>query len=124
MRMEKAVWGTSAKDDTATARLRLSALAEESGMAFEELLRLWADDTALQLAAASAALAAGNLADAARLVHGASGASGICGISALAEQLKMVEQLAVQGRSSDAQKALASAQVRFACLSGALQNAD
>jgi HPt (histidine-containing phosphotransfer) domain-containing protein len=123
---DKAVWGSTTlgdrSADAAVARRRLIVLAEESGLAFAELVALWADDTAQQLDAASAALAADNLPEAARLVHGASGASGICGVSTLADHLKIVETLAVQGRSNDARQALAQAQVRFACLSAALQN--
>jgi HPt (histidine-containing phosphotransfer) domain-containing protein len=106
--------------DADIARRRLIALAEESGLPFDELLELWADDTEQQLEAASTALGAGNLIEAARLVHSASGASGICGVDALASQLKIVETLAVLGRPRHARQALEQAQVRFACLSGAL----
>jgi HPt (histidine-containing phosphotransfer) domain-containing protein len=124
---EKAVWGRSGEErlgDASVARRRLVVLAEESGLPFDELVTLWVDDTGQQLAAASAALAAGNLPEAARLVHGASGASGMCGVANLADQLRIVETLAVEGRCSDASQALAQAQIRFACLSGALQSGD
>ncbi|HET7218472.1 MAG TPA: Hpt domain-containing protein [Vicinamibacterales bacterium] len=93
-------------------------------MSFDDLLDLWSEDTALQLAAASAAIAAGNLPEAARLVHSASGASGICGVASLAQELKLVESLAAQGKRGDAASALAHAQARFAGLSGALHNAE
>lgn len=108
--------------DADIARRRLIALSQESGLPFDELLELWADDTEQQLEAASAALGVGNLIEAARLVHSASGASGICGVDALASQLKIVETLAVLGRRQDARQALEQAQIRFACLSGALLN--
>ena len=64
-------------DETQVARQKLSQLAEETGMTFEELVDLWSVETGSQLAAASAALAAGQLAEAARLVHSASGASAL-----------------------------------------------
>jgi hypothetical protein len=106
--------------DASIARQRLVTLAEESGMSFEELVDLWSTDTAAQLALASAALAAGNLAEAARLAHGASGTSGLCGVASLAADLRNVESLAAAGRATDAQAALARAQVSLASLSGEL----
>jgi HPt (histidine-containing phosphotransfer) domain-containing protein len=109
-------------DEATVAKQKLGQLAEESGMTFDELVNLWAEDTAAQLTAATAALAAGRLAEAARLVHSASGASGICGIAALADELKSAELLAVAGRGAEAGEALANAQRRFAMLSGALHN--
>ncbi len=116
------VENTTVLDEATVARAHLRAVAEEAGMSFAELLHLWSDDTALQLTSAGAALAAGNLAEAARLAHGAAGASGICGVAALADELKMVEALSVEGRCEDARAALATAQVRFTRLSGALEN--
>jgi HPt (histidine-containing phosphotransfer) domain-containing protein len=107
-------------EDAAIAIQRLAELADESGLAFGELVEMWSEDTRLQLRLASAALVAGDLREAARLIHGASGSSGMCGVTALAEQLRMVENLAVEGRGGDAQQVLASAQVRFAGISGAL----
>jgi HPt (histidine-containing phosphotransfer) domain-containing protein len=106
--------------DAAIAIQKLGELAEESGLAFDDLVEMWSEDTRKQLALASAALAAGDAREAARLVHGASGASGMCGVAALAEQLRMVEDLAVEGRCGDAQQVLARAQMRFAGISGAL----
>lgn len=120
---EKAVWGTQGSDcasDARLARQKLLVVAEESGLSFDELLTLWSDDTTAQLAGAGAALAAGNLAEAARLVHGASGASGLCGVAALSEELRRVEALAIAGRRKEASAALEVATERFASLSGAL----
>jgi HPt (histidine-containing phosphotransfer) domain-containing protein len=109
-------------EEALIAKQKLGQVAEESGMTFEELVDLWADDTEAQLTAASAALAAGRLAEAARLVHSASGASGLCGITSLAEELKSAELFATQGRGADASEALANAQRRFTQLNGALHN--
>jgi HPt (histidine-containing phosphotransfer) domain-containing protein len=108
------------QQETALAVQKLVDLAAECGLSFDDLLELWSADTAKQLAQASAALAAGDMREAARLVHSASGASGLCGVTALAEQLKMVELLAVEGRCRDAQQALASARLRFAGINVAL----
>lgn len=107
-------------DDATIALWKLGELAEESGLPFDDLLNLWSEDTANQLWLASAALVAGDHREAARLAHGACGASGLCGVKALADQLRMVEDLAGEGRCGDAQQVLASAQVRFAGISGAL----
>jgi HPt (histidine-containing phosphotransfer) domain-containing protein len=126
MMQSKAVWGTNDAQgrgpDAAIARRRLAEVAEEAGLAFEELLALWTDDTEQHLAAANAALMSGNLVEAARLVHSASSASGLCGVRAIAEQLRIVERLAAQGRGAVARQALEQAQVRFACLTGALSS--
>jgi len=109
-------------DEALIAKQRMSQLAEETGMPLEELVDLWAVETEAQLGSASEALAAGNLAEAARLVHSASGSSGICGITALADALKSAEQLANAGRGADASQALATAHLLFTSISGVLQN--
>jgi HPt (histidine-containing phosphotransfer) domain-containing protein len=106
--------------DALTARQKLLSLAEDSGLSFGELVDLWTADTASQLALASAALSAGNLAETARLVHSASGASGICGVTSLADELRIVQSLAEAGRRDAAQAALEQAQTSFADLSGEL----
>ena len=106
--------------DVAIARNKLTELAEETGLSFDDLVNLWSTETADQLESAVAALAAGNLSEAARLVHGAAGATGMCGVVGLADQLKAVELLAVAGRGSDAQEALTRARVRFERVSGLL----
>ena len=118
----KAVWGTKNMDEAVLARQALLQLADESGMTYDELLDLWAIETASQLSSASAALAAGNLREAARLVHSASGASGICRIVTLADELKTAENLAKEGRGDAAARALEKAQQRFTSLNGALHN--
>ena len=118
----KAVWGTRDMSEELLARQALLQLADESGMTYDELLELWAVETASQLASASAALAAGNLREAARLVHSASGASGICRIVTLADELKTAENLAKEGRVDAAAQALEKAQQRFTTLNGALHN--
>jgi HPt (histidine-containing phosphotransfer) domain-containing protein len=100
----------------------MSQLAEETGMPFEELVDLWAVETEAQLGSASVALAAGNLAEAARLVHSASGSSGICGITALADALKLAEKHAAAGRGAEASQTLANAHHLFTAISSALQN--
>jgi HPt (histidine-containing phosphotransfer) domain-containing protein len=109
-------------EEALVAKQRMSQLAEETGMPFEELVSLWAGETETQLASASAALAAGNLEEAARLVHSASGSSSICGVTTLAEELKSAEKLAAAGRGEDARQALANAHRRFTAISGALHN--
>ncbi len=114
--------GTSGVDEATAARDALRQLADESGMTYDELLELWSTDTATQLADASAALAAGNLGDAARLVHSASGASGICKIATLAEELKTAENLAKDGRGDAATEALKKAERRFRVINTALNN--
>jgi HPt (histidine-containing phosphotransfer) domain-containing protein len=115
--------GTSRSDEATLARESLRRLADESGMAFEELLDLWSSDTAKLLARANVAMAAGNLTEAARLVHSASGASGICKIATLAEELKTAELLAKDGRRDAATVALAQAERRFTAINGALHGA-
>jgi len=114
------VCGTSWVEEATAARDALRQLADESGMTFDELLELWSTDTATQLAAASAALVAGNLGEAARLVHSASGASGICQIATLAEELKTAENLAKDGRADAATEALNKAERRFKAINTAL----
>jgi HPt (histidine-containing phosphotransfer) domain-containing protein len=107
-------------DEVTLAAESLRQIADESGMAFEELLDLWSSDTSKLLARANVAMASGNLAEAARLVHSASGASGICKISTLAEELKTAELLAKDGRRDAAAEALAKAERRFMSIDGAL----
>jgi len=114
--------GMLGMDEALIAKQRMSQLAEETGMPFEELVTLWSGETAAQLASASAALTAGNLEEAARLVHSASGSSSICGVTTLAEELKSAEKLAAAGRGDDARQALANAHRRFTAISGALHN--
>ncbi len=108
------------ESDVAIARNKLTELAEQTGLSFEDLVNLWSTETADQLQCAVTALAEGNLSEAARLVHGAAGATGMCGVAGLADQLKAVELLAVAGRSSDAEEALTRARVRFERVSGLL----
>jgi HPt (histidine-containing phosphotransfer) domain-containing protein len=110
--------------DVTIARTKLVELAEQTGLAFNDLVELWSTETADQLESATNALTAGNLPEAARLVHGAAGASGMCGVTGLADQLKAVELLAVAGRSADAQKALTRARARFTRVSGVLTSKD
>ena len=109
-------------DEAVLAKQKMSQLAEETGMPFEELVNLWTGETEAQLASASRALAAGNFEEAARLVHSASGSSSICGVTTLADELKSAEKLAAAGRGNDARQALANAHRRFTAISGALQN--
>ena len=116
------VCGTSWVNEATTAREALRQLADESGMTFDELLELWSTDTATQLAAASTALAAGDLGQAARLVHSASGACGICKIATLAEELKTAENLAKDGRADAATEALKKAERRFRAINTALNS--
>ena len=118
--MNKTVRAGSNSDDAALAGQSLRQLADESGMAFEELLALWSSDTAKLIARAKVAMAAGNLTEAARLVHSASGASGICNIAALADELKTAELLAKDGHRDAATEALARAERRFMAINGAL----
>jgi HPt (histidine-containing phosphotransfer) domain-containing protein len=106
--------------DAAVAKTKLEELAEQTGLAFNDLVELWSTETADQLETAKNALSSGNLPEAARLVHGAAGASGLCGVTALADQLKAVELLVVAGRSADAKKALTRARARFTRVSGVL----
>jgi HPt (histidine-containing phosphotransfer) domain-containing protein len=106
--------------DASIARMKLVELAEETGLAFNDLVQLWSSETADQLESAGNALVEGNLPEAARLVHGAAGASGMCGVTALADQLKAVELLTVAGRQADAQQALVRARARFARVSAVL----
>jgi len=108
-------------DDAAIAMNKLGELAKESGLVFADFVELWTEDTGYQLRLASAALAAGDLRAAARLVRRASAASGMCGVTGLADELRMVEDLAAEGRISDALEALANARVRFAAISAALR---
>jgi HPt (histidine-containing phosphotransfer) domain-containing protein len=110
--------------DVTIARKKLTELADETGLSFTDLVTLWSTETAEQLTSADAALEAGNLPEAARLVHGAAGASGMCGVTGLADQLKAVELLAVAGRGSDAQQALTRAHARFTHVSEQLTNAS
>jgi HPt (histidine-containing phosphotransfer) domain-containing protein len=119
MRLQPEVWHVK-ESDVAVARNKLTELADETGLSFDDLVKLWSTETADQLESAVAALAAGNLPEAARLVHGAAGATGMCGVVALADQLKAVELLAVAGRGSDAQEALTRARTRFERVSGLL----
>ena len=113
--------GAYLKDsDVAIARNKLTELAEETGLSFDDLVKLWSTETADQLQSAVTAIAAGNLPEAARLVHGAAGATGMCGVAGLADQLKAVELLTAAGRVNDAQKALTRARVRFERVSGLL----
>jgi len=106
--------------DAAVAKTKLEELAEQTGLTFKDLVDLWATETADQLETATIALAAGNLPEAARLVHGAAGASGLCGVIQLADQLRAVELLVVAGRAADAKKALSRARTRFTRVSGVL----
>ena len=110
--------------DVTIARKKLTELADETGLSFNDLIALWSTETADQLTSADAALEAGNLPEAARLVHGAAGASGMCGVTALADQLKAVELLAVAGRAADAQQALARAHARFTRVSEQLNASE
>jgi len=109
------------ESDAAIAIQKLGALAAESGLAFADLVELWTEDTGYQLRLASAALAGGDPREGARPVRAASGASGMCGVTSLVDELRMVEDLAVAGRSSDALQVLAIARVRFAGISAALR---
>jgi hypothetical protein len=106
--------------DVTVARKKLTELADDTGLSFNDLVTLWSTETAEQLTSADAALEAGNLPEAARLVHGAAGASGMCGVAGLADQLKAVELLAVAGRGPDAQQALVRARARFTRVSAQL----
>ena len=106
--------------DVAIARTKLVELAEQTGLTFNDLVELWTTETADQLETATTALNAGDLQEAARLVHGAAGATGLCGVVELADQLRAVELLIVAGRSADAQKALPRARARFTRVSGEL----
>jgi HPt (histidine-containing phosphotransfer) domain-containing protein len=118
--VNKIVDGTNTSDEATLARESLRQLADESGMAFEELVDLWSSDTAKLLARAKVAMATGNLDEAARLAHSASGASGICKIAKLAEELKTAELLAKDGHRDAACEALARAERRFTAIDGAL----
>lgn len=102
------------------AREKLAVIAVESGMAFAELVGLWSQDTEAQLAAAGAALDAGDLREVARFAHSASGASASCGVEGLGRLLKRVESLAAEGNSAGAATALARARGLFARLRDAL----
>lgn len=108
------------ENDVAIARKKIVQLAEETGISVADLVELWSTETADQLRSAVDALAAGNLPEAARLVHGAAGATGMCGVAGLADQLKAIELLAIAGRAADAQQALERARARFERVSGVL----
>ena len=99
---------------------RLAALSDDTGLTVAELQDLWLTETADRLELAVAALLAGDLSEAVRLVHGAAGTTGICGAAALAHDLTSIERLAAAGRAADAERALGLARDEFRLLTSVL----
>jgi HPt (histidine-containing phosphotransfer) domain-containing protein len=100
---------------------RLRTLSEDTGVTTSDLERMWLSETEERLSAATAALAADDLAEVARIVHSAAGTSGICGAVGLSASLTSVERLAMDGHMKDVREGLASAQEQFSGIVNALK---
>jgi HPt (histidine-containing phosphotransfer) domain-containing protein len=107
-----------ADGDVDTGRLR--GLVDETGLSLNELIDLWTRETGSQLATVGSALAAGDVHEAMRVVHGAASATALYGLTDLARELSGIEALLRAGNTDAARPALVQAQAEFTRVSQAL----